>query len=112
MVEAAGVAPACLANQASILLLNDASMKWSHREDLNLQPRLYESLARPIELRWRKNGAGDRGRTRDIQFTKLALCQLSYTGELAKGEGLEPSFTPSKGAVLPLNDPSAKLAEM
>ena len=44
----------------------------------------------------KKSGAGDEGRTRDIQLGRLTLCQLSYSRSFARrqivvGEGFEPS---------------------
>ena len=37
------------------------------------------STTEPRELKYRKSGAGDAIRTRDIQLGRLALYQLSYT---------------------------------
>lgn len=68
MVPDTGLEPVCPIGR---LLLKQVCMPfhqsgadriWSHREDLNLQPRLYESLALPVELRWL--GGEDRNRTR------------------------------------------------
>ena len=42
---------------------------------------------------WANNafGAGDEGRTRDIQLGRLTLYQLSYSRILVAGEGFEPT---------------------
>jgi len=40
----------------------------------------------------------------DFESTVYAIPPRGHI-KLAEGQGLEPRFTPSKGAVLPLNDP-------
>ena len=49
-------------------------------------------------------GAVDGARSRNTQFGKLVLYQLSYYGMLVTLPGFEPRLTDRKSVVLPLDD--------
>ena len=64
---------------------------WGDRRDLNPRQPVPQTGALPTELRspdfdyiLKKNGAGDEGRTRDIQLGRLTLYQLSYSRKFLK----------------------------
>ena len=82
---------------------------WGDRRDLNPRQPVPQTGALPTELRspyyyvlsLKKNGAGDEGRTRDIQLGRLTLYQLSYSRKykliMVGAAGFEPAAPCSQG---------------
>ena len=71
--------------QADALSLDQPALKWGGRRGTIPQQPASQAGALPVELRppsVDESGACGRKRSDDLQFTKLTLFQLSYTGEM------------------------------
>ena len=73
LASGAGFEPALAESKSAVLPLHNPEV-WSHRQELNLQPTDYKSVALPIELQW----------------------------HLERITGFEPVITAWKAVVLPL----------